>query len=278
MLKRWRETITLKSLGITLSLNSRVLFNFSTSIRNWHHDSYIKALNCSLTSEETHSLTLNHSLTFLKVKQFDAALSDFESISITSKSVEKALFCKAQALYNLQRYQKCCEILKILCMKCSNIVEVKEKCTWVINWLMKQESDRYKFEQSYTKVIKLHSLHLDHVTYVDSVSVKVSGSQGCSLFTTEAVKADNLFLCKKAFVHVFINDAHTTSEQDQNLTLLINAETDSVIMRAQAELIWMIVQKLYWNLSLISAITDLHHSTYKSVSVSKINDTSVIDT
>ena len=199
-------------------------------------------------------------------------------MSTTPKPAEKALFRKAQALYNLQRYRECCEVLKVLCMEYPNNVEAKGELTRAINRLVEQESGRYRFKQLYTEATKLRPPHLDHSTYVGPVSVKESGSRGRGLFTTKAVKAGDLLLCEKAFAHAFVDDAHATPEQNRDVTLLIDAETDSITMGAQAELIRIIVQKLYRNPSLAPALTDLHHGTYRPVGVSEVDGTPVVDT
>lgn len=102
--------------------------------------------------------------------------------------------------------------------------------------------------------------------------MKESGSRGRGLFTTEAVKAGDLLLCEKAFAHAFSEDGKN------DVTLLVNVETDSMTMGAQAELLRLIVQKLYRNPSLASIINDLHHGSYKPVGVSEIDGGPVVDT
>ncbi|CZR52531.1 related to TPR domain protein [Phialocephala subalpina] len=236
---------------------------------------YTKALDCSPTVEEAHTLRLNRSLAFLKTKQFDAALSDLESASTNLKPTEKALFRKTQALYNLQRYRECCEVLKILRMEYPSNIAAKRELTRAVNRLAEQEKGGYLFKQLYLEATKLRPPHLDHSTYVGPVSLRASGSRGRGLFTTEAVKAGDLLLCEKAFVHAFVD---TRKADNQDVALLINAETNSITMGSQAELIRMIVQKLYLNPSLAAVITDLHHGSYKPVGVSNVDGTPVVDT
>ena len=260
----------------TVPLNSKSPVNIPTRIKTQHRDSYVKALDCSPTVEEAHILRLNRSLAFLKTKQFDAALSDLESTSTTLKPAEKALFRKAQALYNLQRYRECCEVLKVLRMEYPSNVAAKGEFTRAVNRLVEQENGRYRFKQLYMEATKLRPPHLDHSTYFGPVSVRASGSRGRGLFTTEAVKAGDLLLCEKAFAHAFVDTGK--AENRQNVTLLINAETNSMTMGAQGELIRMIVQKLYRNPSLASVITDLYHGSYEPAEVSDVDGTPVVDT
>jgi hypothetical protein len=152
----------------------------------------------------------------------------------------------------------------------------KNQFTRAVNRLAEQEKGGYRFEQLYMEATKLRPPHLDHSIYVGPVSDRASGSRGRGLFTTEAVRAGDLLLCEKAFAHAFVDTGKT--ERSQDVTVLLNAETDSRTMGAQAELIRMIVQKLYRNPSLASVITDLHHGSYKPVGASYVDGTPVVDT
>ncbi|KIX98864.1 uncharacterized protein Z520_05325 [Fonsecaea multimorphosa CBS 102226] len=237
---------------------------------------YTKALDCSPTEEETHTIKVNRALAFLKVRRFDAALTDLESESPPPKPTEKALYNKALALYNLQRYRECSEVLKTLRLAYPNNVAAKDRFTRTIQRLAEQESGRYKFKDLRTEAAKLRPPHLDHATYTGPVCIRTSGDRGRGLFTTKAVKAGELLLCEKAFAHAFVDPEK--GAVDGNMTLLINAETDTITMGAQPELIQLIVQKLYRNPSLAPVITSLHHGSYEPVNVSEVDGTPVVDT
>lgn len=148
--------------------------------------------------------------------------------------------------------------------------------TRAVRRLAEQEYGNYKFKQLYVEASNLSLPHLDHSTYVGSVSVRTSGCRGRGLFTTAAVKAGELLLCEKAFAHAFVDNrkAHVNAD----VTILVNAENDSMTIGAQAELIRMVVQKLYKNPSLASVITDLHHGSYNPVGVSDVGGTPIVDT
>ncbi|KAH0563178.1 hypothetical protein GP486_002254 [Trichoglossum hirsutum] len=220
----------------------------------------------------------NYHAAIEQTKRFDAALSDLESVSIAPKPAEKVLFRKAQALSSLQRYRECCEVLKFLRMDYPNNMEAKGELSRAINRLLEQESGKYKFKQLHAEAFKLCPPHLDHATYVGPVTVKDSGSRGRGLFTTKAVKAGDLLLCEKAFAHAFADDTTAASRQKLDLTLLINPGTDTVTIGGRAELIQLIVQKLYRNPSLMPVITDLHHGSYMPAGVSEVDGTAVVDT
>jgi hypothetical protein len=124
------------------------------------------------------------------------------------------------------------------------------------------------------KAIKKSSPHLDHATYVGPVVVRTTESRGRGLFTTKDVKAGDLLLCEKAFAHAF----YDPDDSEKDLALLINVETDTMTIGTQANLLTLLVQKLYKNPSLMSTITNLHHGSYKPVGVSEVDDTPIVDT
>jgi tetratricopeptide (TPR) repeat protein len=190
--------------------------------------------------EEAYTLKLNRSLAYLRTKQFDAALSDLEHALATTKPTKKALFRKAQALYNLHRYRECTEVLKILCVEHpSNIANAELNRT--ISRLTEQETGVYQFKQLYIEATNLRPPHLDHSTYFGPVEVRSSNSRGRGLFTTAAVKAGDLLLCEKAFAHAFYDSSKNENSQ---IALLVIPETESMSMGTQAELIGMIIRKL----------------------------------
>lgn len=84
-------------------------------------------------------------------------------------------------------------------------VAAKCELTRAINRLAEQENGRYCFKQLYVEATKLRPLHLDHSIYVGPVFIRALGSRGRGLFTIEAVKAGDLLLCEKAFVHAFVD-------------------------------------------------------------------------
>ncbi|GAB1310474.1 SET domain-containing protein [Madurella fahalii] len=251
--------------------------NFGKSKFQSAVESYTQALGCSPTAEEAHTIKLNRSLAFLKTKQFDAALSDIESATAAPKPAEKALFRKSQALYDLQRYRECCEVLKVLRMEYPNNNAAKVQLDRAIKRLAEHTNGRYQFAQLHAEAARLRPPHLDHATYIGPVHVKASGSRGRGLFTSRAVKAGDLLFCEKAFAHAFV-DEEGASGGIRDTTILIDAEADSVTMGAHPDLINMVIQKLYRNPSLAPVITDLHHGSYEPVDTSHVDSTPVVDT
>jgi TolA-binding protein len=57
----------------------------------------------------------NRSLAYLKTKHYNAALSDTSFPDFGEEASEKALFRAAETLYNLTRYEECCNVLEKVC-------------------------------------------------------------------------------------------------------------------------------------------------------------------
>jgi hypothetical protein len=191
----------------------------------------------------------------------------------SGKPAEKGLFRKAEALYHLQRYRECCEVLKELCLEYPNNTAAKSQLTRAVSRLAEQTNGKYPFKELHAEAARLRPPHLDHATYIGPVRVQATGSRGRGLFTTKAVKAGDLLFCEKAFAHAFIDE-----EDDRgDITMLIDPENGGTI-GAQSDLINMTVQKLYRNPSLLPVISDLHHGSYQPVDVTEVDGKPVVDT
>ncbi|KAL3474787.1 hypothetical protein BJX99DRAFT_271504 [Aspergillus californicus] len=237
-------------------------------------DCYSQALH-SATVDEALTIRLNRALSFLKSHQFDAALNDCEiALSDSTPAPEKALFRKSQALYHLQRFQESCETHQLLSDMHPENTTAKTEFSRANTRLAEQQSGEYRFKQMQLEAKKRSPPLLDRATHVGPVSVKSTKNRGRGLFTTKAVQAGDLLFCEKAFAHAF----HDPNDPGQSLALLINAQTDTMTMGTQADLISLIAQKLYKNPSLLPESTDLYHGTYNPITVSEVDNTPVVDT
>ncbi|KAJ9195287.1 hypothetical protein DTO027B5_6494 [Paecilomyces variotii] len=237
-------------------------------------DCYSKALDSSPTLEEDITIRLNRALTCLKTHQFDAALRDVELALANDDSLEKALFRKSQALYYLHRFEESCEVHKVLSKAYPNNTSAKSEFNRATARLAEGRSGKYPFRQLQREATKCRPPRLDRATYIGPVSVRSTESHGRGLFTTEAVRAGDLLFCEKAFAHAFHDEAGDSSD----LSLLMNLETQTMTMGTQAELISLVVQKLYKNPSLMSTFTDLYHGSYTPVGISEVDGIPVVDT
>lgn len=247
-------------------------FFLDHSVRHSAHNgnSYSKALEYFPAEDETFIIKLNRALAFIKVDRADDALRDIPD----PKMSEKALFRKAQAFYHLRRYRECCDEFRILCQEYPKNSAASREFTRAIKRLAEKVNGRYPFKQLQLEAAKLRPPHLDRATYIGPVSVRSTFSHGRGLFTTKAVKAGDILLCEKAFAHSFVDRTGFT----RSAVILINPETNRMTLGGQAELITLIVQKLYKNASLMPVVSDLHHGSYNSLEVCEVDDAPVVDT
>lgn len=234
---------------------------------------YSKALSCQVTSQEVEIIRRNRSLAYLKTKQFDAALSDTGYPSFGKSSSEKALFRAAEALYHLTRFEDCLEVLQNLCKKFPSNEEAVIALERTKRRCLEKSNGVYDFKLLQTEAKKLRPPHLDHATYIGPVEVRRTEHKGRGLFATKKMNAGDLILCEKAFAHAYVADGGNAS-----LTFLMNVQTNKGFMGGQADLIRMLVQKLYYNPSLATAFTELYHGTYKATDTAFVDGKPVVDT
>ncbi|KAK3294133.1 TPR domain protein [Chaetomium fimeti] len=237
---------------------------------------YTQSLAYPSTLEEICTVRLSRSVAFLKARQYDAALLDTELVTTTaaagSNLADKARFRKAEALYGLERYRECCEVLKELRLDYPHNAPAKALLTRGIARLAEQTNGEYQFKQLHDDAAKLRPPHLDHATYIGPVRVQDAGSRGRGLFTTKAVKAGDLLFCEKAFAYVF-SDADAGTRE---VPLLVDPRAGGTV-GTQSDLVNMTIQKLHRNPSLTPAITNLHHGSYQPVATTQVDGQSIID-
>ncbi|KAJ6138087.1 hypothetical protein N7471_004573 [Penicillium samsonianum] len=234
---------------------------------------YSKGLECSPTEEETHYLLYYRGLAFFQVDKWDASLHDLDAVPTGPKS-DKALRGKAQTLYRLKRFRESCDVFTKLCKKHPEDVGAKNDFREAIARLAEQKKGGYNFKKMQEKASKTYPPLLDHATWIGPVTVRQTKSQGRGLFTTEAVKAGDLLLCEKAFAYA----SEHPSRPRWSSTLHINTETRTTIRGGQFALAPSIIEKLYKNPSLASAITDLHSNGFKQVPTGPVDGNPVVDT
>lgn len=221
----------------------------------------------------------NRSLAFLKTKQFDAALIDSGFLNFNSNPTEKAQFRAADALYHLEKFNECCQVLELLLSSFPHNSQASVALDRARSRSLENKTGLYDFKLLQAKAKKLRPPHLDHASYLGPVEIRQTESRGRGLFVTKAVKAGELLLCEKAFSHAHAEeDAGDGNENSSKISLLINPETNQGFMGAQADLIKLIVQKLYLNPSVAPAFVTLYHGTYEGVSTSTVDEKPIVDT
>ncbi|KAL9077334.1 MAG: hypothetical protein Q9157_003370 [Trypethelium eluteriae] len=240
---------------------------------------YSNALKQPATANQIEVIKRNRSLAYLKMKQFDAALSDTGFPTFTSTPSDKALFRAAEALYYLGRYSECCEVLEVLHTNFPENKQASEVLARARSRFLEQKTGKYNFKYFQAKAKKLQPPHLDAASYIGPVEVKQTQSKGRGLFVTKAVKAGDLLLCEKAFSHAHVSDrAADNAGSSSEVTMLVNIETNQGFRGGQADLLKSIVQSLYRNPSLAPAFTALYHGPYEAVTTSAIDGEPVVDT
>ncbi|KAF9740546.1 hypothetical protein PMIN06_001607 [Paraphaeosphaeria minitans] len=236
---------------------------------------YSNALTVAETSDEIEILKRNRSLAFLKTKQYDAVLSDVGFPDLGLEPPEKALFRAAEALYFLARFEDCCQTLEILRAKFPNNEDALKALERARRRCAEQAKGDYDFKLLQTEAKKLRPPQLDHATYIGPVEIRNTKTKGRGLFLTRAVKAGDLLLCEKAFAHAYAPD---DDKGNSKITLLMNPETKMGFMGGQADLLTIIVQKLFRNPSLAPSFTKLHHGNYEAASTSMVDGQPIVDT
>ncbi|KAK4446195.1 hypothetical protein QBC34DRAFT_357213, partial [Podospora aff. communis PSN243] len=242
---------------------------------------YTQALDCSPSDVKAHTIMLNRSLAFIKMRSFERALSDIDAAAALSTPTEKALFRKAQALYGLQRFRECCDVLKTLCLEHPDNKTAKSDLARAIHRLAEHTHGRYDFRKMYTEAATQRPPHLGHATYIGPVTIKNStiSPGGRGLFTTKPVSAGDLLFCEKAFAHAHAHESSADANpRNHTVTVLIDTSTDRVSMGTEQEVANIIIRKLYNNPSLASAVTSLHHGSYQSVKETSVDGHPIVDT
>jgi hypothetical protein len=178
----------------------------------------------------------------LKTKQFDTALSDTGFPNFNPNPIEKAMFCAAEALYNLEQFIECCQVLELLCTYFLYNSQALVVLGHARSRSQEQRTGVYNFKEFQTKAKKLRLLQLDHAIYIGPVEIRQTESKGRGLFVTKAVKAGDLLLYKKAFSYTYIDKGIDSKDKSSlKITLLMNPETNQGFIGIQADLIKLIV-------------------------------------
>ena len=232
-------------------------------------------MSSSPTDQQLANISLLRAFAFLRTQQYDAALRDLEFLtSLESGPSDKALYYKSQVLYNIQRFGESYLTEKLLCDTFPEHFAAKGKLRRVIARFLEQQRARYQFKQMRHEASQRRPPLLDRATYSRYVIVKDTGDhRGRGLFTTAPIKAGDLLLCEKAFEYAF----YDANDKTKPISVTIDTATGKIVKGTQVELIKNIVQKVFSNPSLIPCLTNLYHSSYTPVNVTKVDARPVVD-
>ncbi|KAJ5097335.1 hypothetical protein N7456_008056 [Penicillium angulare] len=238
---------------------------------------YSKALEFDHPPGLGTTIECNRTLAFLNSGQFDAAILGVEKeLSKPDPSIpsDKALFRKAQALYQLQRFSESCKTYKLLSERYPGSPLAQEELARASARLAEQNTGNYEFKKMLSETKERRPPCLDHATYIGPVAVKKTESHGNGLFTTAVVKAGDLLLCEKAFSYAIDHNYDPST----GLSPLSVSHPDRAFNGADAELIETITQKLHKNPSLLDSFLELHRGTYDAMNVQEVDGKPVVDT
>lgn len=190
------------------------------------------------------------------------------------------MFRAGEALYNLRRFDECCQVLEMLCRlhPLHDLARASSDC--VRSRLREQKTGDYNFKRLQAEARKIRPPQLDHATYIGPVEIRQTASKGRGLFVTKAVKAGDLLLCEKAFAYCYAPEEKPGIKKGSGpvVNILKSFETNATIIGTQADIINTVAQKLYHNPSLLPALTALHHGGYKELDVAVVDGMPIVDT
>ena len=234
---------------------------------------YTLALQASTSSEETEIIKLNRSVAYLNLGRYDEALLDTDRTPADAMP-ENGLFRAALAYYGLRRYQDCCETLNRLLPKYPTNAMARKELSEVQIRLREQSRGEYDSKSMY-EATKLMPLSFDYAIYLGPVDIKASAGRGRGLFTTRAVKVGELLLREKAFSHCYADEK---GEFSNRISLLMDSETNRMMVGISGYLTTQIVQQLQRNPSQVPGYLSLHHGSYQPTLTKEVDGQPVIDT
>ncbi|UPK97264.1 hypothetical protein LCI18_008199 [Fusarium solani-melongenae] len=264
-----------KRSGATLNSDSteiRTQGNHAVENQNWAvaQRLYSTAIRVAKTPEEERLASLNRSLANLKLGRPEKALSDAIQGHDPAGPTEMSLFREVRALYELRDFDQCMVKIQLLAESYPDNKAVRSEMKRVEARLNERQKGEYNFTQMYKQAINDPPL-IDCADFSAPVEVRSSPGRGQGLFTTKAVSAGDLLLCEKAFAYSHIR------EDDDSTNLLMNLETQRMIVGGQAILLSQIIQKLFHNPESTRAFLDLYYGDYKPVTVSECDGIPVVD-
>lgn len=233
--------------------------------------SYAKALEFPEKEQSlTISLKLSRCLAYSQLGCFDAVLLEFGSLPSDVELFEKAILCKAMALYNLEKYRECTDVIKLCLKQYPQSSGAKSILSQSISRLLEKEQGKYKFKEMQGHCKKQEVPVIKCATYIGPVEIKQTESRGRGLFTTKAVKAGDLLFCENAFSYAVFTAPKTNRKDD--------VELEQFIYRTQqCELAKLATDKIFQVPSVLSKLSDLHHGSYTPFEASFVDGAPVFD-
>lgn len=181
---------------------------------------------------------------------------------------EKALFRKAEALYQLRRFKEAKEVLgHMISLYPRN--EIATQRMERVARRLQEEAGIYDFAGMLKE--NMQPMKLDRANYIGSVEVRTckDKSRGRGLFLTKPVYAGELLLCEKAF-SVSLLSIHDDDDNDDGLS-------GNGLDVARHDLDKDCVFQFHRNPSLLPAFKCLHSGRYSPEKIAEIDGQVVLD-
>lgn len=181
---------------------------------------------------------------------------------------EKALFRKAEALYQLRRFKETKEVLgyMISLYPCNKIASHRMER---VSRRLQEEAGIYDFASMLKE--NMQPVKSDRASYIGSVEVRACKvkSRGRGLFLKKSVNAGELLLCEKAF-SVSLLSIHDDDSNDHGLS-------GNGLDVARDDLHKDCVFQFHRNPSLFSAFKGLHPGHYSPEEISEVDEQTILD-
>ena len=211
---------------------------------------------------------LNRSFANLKLGQFRNALDD--ATNQGNPSLEKVLFRKARALFELAKYEQSSQVFHTLSTQYPNNKAVLPHIELCAARIEEAQHGNYSWKRIYKQASKADSI-VDCATYSDPVTIKPSPGKGRGLFTNHAVPAGGLLLCEKAFGY---HDSGIATPS----VMLFQLRSKCSYRNGHTHLIRQLVQKLKNNPDSSEDFLSLDHGDYKPSPIRKVDERPIVDT
>lgn len=182
---------------------------------------------------------------------------------------EKALFRKAEALYQLRRFKETKEVLghMINLYPCNEIASHRMER---VSCRLQEEAGIYDFAGMLKE--NMQPVKSDRASYIGSVEVRACQvkSRGRGLFLTKSVNAGELLLCEKAFSVSLLSIQDDDDSNDNGLS-------GNGLDVARDDLHKDCVFQFHRNPSLLSAFKALHSGHYSPEEISEVDEQIILD-
>lgn len=181
---------------------------------------------------------------------------------------EKALFRKAEALYQLRRFKEAKEVLgHMISLYPRN--EIATHRMERVARRLQEEAGIYDFAGMLKENIQ--PMKSDRASYIGSVEIRAckAKSRGRGLFLTKPVYAGELLLCEKAFA-VSLLSIHADESSDDGLS-------ENGLDAARDDLHKDCVFQFHRNPSLLPAFKGLHSGRYCPEKIAEVDGQIIVD-